>query len=226
MVAKAAGALFPGSGEDVGGVEPVVEQVDPAVRDVHRTWPDAGGFPVDESRHGPSVPQHVAGVEVAVDERVVVVEDRAVEDLDRLFPHRRLGRPLWQRIRRLRICGEPPHPVGCAGVDVVDVDEYVDELSHPPLARRPLGTTRKLGHQHRRYSRDVAGRVDADQVWCRRCDPFDELKHVCFVRSDRGICGGLLGAHVAAQDQLVMVVCPSRRAGRSACQARPVTAGT
>ena len=67
-VEGSSGALFPGSGEGVGGVESFVEQVDPAVGDVDRTWPDAGGFPVDESRHGPSVPQQVARVEVAVDE--------------------------------------------------------------------------------------------------------------------------------------------------------------
>lgn len=79
-VKRSPDALLPHPSEDVGGVESLVEQVDPAVSDVHRTRPDTGGFPVDETRHGPPVPQHVAGIEVAVDERMVVVEDRAVED--------------------------------------------------------------------------------------------------------------------------------------------------
>ena len=83
----------------------------------------------------------------------------------------------------------------------MDIDEYVDELSHPPLTRRPLGTSREFGHQHRRRTRRLPGRVDADQAWCWCRDALDEPEHGGFVRGDRGICGGLLGSDVAARIQ-------------------------
>lgn len=42
--------LLPFAGEHLGGVQPVVQQVDAAMGDVHRRWADACCFPIDETR--------------------------------------------------------------------------------------------------------------------------------------------------------------------------------
>lgn len=68
--------------ERVGSIDALVEQVDPTVGDIYRTRADTGYLPIDKTRHDSSVPQHVAGVKVAMNECAVVVQDRTVEDLD------------------------------------------------------------------------------------------------------------------------------------------------
>ena len=81
------------------------------------------------------MPQHVPWVEVAVNERPVLVEDRALKDVDRPFPHRWLRRPLRQLVGFLPIWRERSHHVRCSGVDDVNVIEDLDKLTHPTLTR-------------------------------------------------------------------------------------------
>ena len=81
------------------------------------------------------------------------------------------------------------------------IDEDLDELAHPTPTRRPLRTSRELGHQHRRRARQLTCRVDADQLRCRCRDPFDELQHSGLVRSDLGVFDDLVGADISAKHQ-------------------------
>ena len=83
-----------------------------------------------------------------------------MEDLDRPFPHRWLRHRFRQRIQLLCVHSERPDRARFASIDVVHIDEDLDELAHPPLTRRPLRTSRELGHQHGRRTRQVTGRVD------------------------------------------------------------------
>ncbi len=169
------------------------------------------------------MPQHIPWVEVAVDEGLVVVQDRTLEDLDRPCPQRRLGHPFRQRIRVLRVHAERSDYPRRGGIDVVDVGENIDELAHPPLSRRPLRTSGEFGHQHSWCAGQSSGRVDTDQSRSRCRDPLHELQHGGLVRSDRWIVGDLLGTDRATQHQPRIPPRPTANAsagGAARCNAR------
>ena len=100
-----AGMPLPLAREHLCCIRPFVPQVLAAVSDVHRAPADAGGLPVDQAGDNPSMPEHVARMEVAMNERAVLIEDRAVKDLDRPFPHVGFRHPVRQLApARPRVC--------------------------------------------------------------------------------------------------------------------------
>src|SRR6266498_1635061 len=141
------GQALPDGGEAVGDLQAVLEEVAAAVADVDAGRADARRGPVDHAGHAAAAPEHVARVEVAVDEhgRTGAVGSGLVEPLDRPGPDRRPAGPPWRLVRLL--------PVGCERADqarrwqraAVDGGQQPGQTLEPPVrvGRCPVDTTRE-----------------------------------------------------------------------------------
>jgi hypothetical protein len=88
------GDFLPQFEETVGDFEPEpAEQVGAAMPHVRRTRTDASALPIDDASNPTAAPQHVAWMEVAVDEEAFRIEARSVEDLERPVPEPLVAEP-------------------------------------------------------------------------------------------------------------------------------------
>ena len=126
------GLSFPASREARHNLGAHGQQVQPAVRHVGRGGPGAGAEPVHHPGHPAVAPEHVARVEVAVQQHRGQVRGGATADLDGPLPHPRIPRA-GERSGSTRI----PH---CAdGYAVRSMDETLAEA--PRVAVFALGGT-------------------------------------------------------------------------------------
>ena len=106
-VIPGAGRPFPPAGEALRDLGAHGEQVHPAVRHVGRRGPGAGAQPVHHPGHPAAAPQHVARVEVAVQQHRGQVRGGAEADLDGPLPHPRVPRPAGRPVAVLPVGSEP-----------------------------------------------------------------------------------------------------------------------
>lgn len=137
-------------------------EVGAAVGDVQPGRADRGLHPVDHARDLPTGPEHVAGLEVAVDEAGQVGRRVAAEQGERLLPHRGVLRPRWHGVFRL------PGP-GLVGADfdgrrdVVDGREQVGQSAERARVDAvEVDAAGQQGHQVSRMPAGAAGGVERE----------------------------------------------------------------
>ena len=157
------------------------------MRHVERGRPPRGLHPVDDAGHLTVGPEHVADVEVAVQERPVVRRRRAVEDRERLGPRFGPAGP----VRHDALLGHRPGLVVAwtlrTGVDRVDADQRAGQpVQHGVVAP---GELEAAGHRRHQVGR-VAGRgavgVRRDAARCRDARAGQQVLHGRLTRDESG----------------------------------------
>jgi len=203
------GRVPPQGGEPLGRLGAEGQQVHPAVRHVGHRRAGACGLPVDHPGYVAPSPQHVAGMEVAVQHHRRQAGRGPVVDLRGPLPHCRVSRPGRRLVAGLRAGGERPDQAGRRERCGMDGRQDPGKAPQPPAGIRwpPVNPAGQPRHEHRRYPGPVSGRVDPEQRRGRHADGPGDAKRPCLACGDVRFLRVEFRPYVAAQHRLPALPC-------------------
>jgi hypothetical protein len=195
---------LPQGGEPFGGAGADGQQVHPAVRHIGDGRPGARGLPVDHPGNGAPPPQHVARVEVPVQQHRWKAGLRALADLRGPLPHARVSCPARRPVAGLPVRGERAQFYRRRQRGGVDARRHLRQPGQPPVQVRwpPVDPSGQPRHEHGGHARLGSGGVDRQQRGGGHAGGFGNAQRPCLPPGSIGFLLAALRPHVAAQHRL------------------------